>query len=59
MKGVAEVLIVCLIVLALAASVVQAGELLQNWPERVSQFVDELLNQGYDFGSRRMIGLGR
>ncbi len=59
MKGVAEALVACLMVLALAASVFQAGERLRSWPERVSHFLDELSRQGYDFELRRMSGKGR
>ena len=56
-KRAAQVLVTCLIVLMLADGVVQMAEFAHNWPERLSQFVEELLNQRYEFGSRRMIEL--
>jgi len=59
LKRAAGVLVACLIVLMLADSVVQMAAFVQNWPERLSQFVDELLSHPKDFGFRRSIGLGR
>ena len=56
-KRAAQVLVTCLIVLMLADGVVQMVEFGHNWPERLSQFVEELLNQRYEFSSRRMIEL--
>jgi hypothetical protein len=56
-KRAAQVLVTCLIVLMLADGVVQMVEFGHNWPELLSQFVEELLNQRYEFSSRRMIEL--
>jgi hypothetical protein len=56
-KRVAQVLVTCLLVLMLADGLVQMVEFGHNWPERLSQFVEELLNQRYEFSSRRMIEL--
>jgi hypothetical protein len=59
LKRAAQVLATCLMVLVLANGVVEMADLVQNWPERLSQFVDELLSHPKDFGYRRGIGLGR
>jgi hypothetical protein len=58
-KRAAQVVVTCLMVLMLAGGVVEMADLVQNWPDRLSQFVDELLSHPKDFGYRRGIGLGR
>lgn len=59
LKRVAQLLAVGLVLLTLGAGVAETTTLFEDWPERVPQLLEKLLNPGYDFGFRRAIGLGR
>jgi len=59
LKRVAQLLAVGLILLTVGAGVTETATLFGNWPERVAQLLETLLNPGYDFGFRRGIGMGR
>jgi hypothetical protein len=43
----------------IGAGVAGTATLFEDWPERVPQLLEKLVNPSYDFGSRRRIGLGR
>jgi hypothetical protein len=58
-KRAAGILVTCLMLLMLADGVAQMADFVENWPERLSQFVDELLSHPRDLGPRRNIELGR
>lgn len=59
LKRVVQLLAVGLVLLMLGTGVAETATLFENWPERVPQLLEKLLNPGYDFGFRWAIGLGR